>query len=89
MEGTTIPQNIELAIDDILIKQADKTRPINYQFVNEGKGHVLKNNGASLLLSKNGSIKETQINNKQVVAIQNKDIKLFKSWDAFSLAMKK
>lgn len=89
MEWNSLPQNIELAIDDILIKQADKSQPINYQFVNEGRGHVLKNNGGSLLFSKNGNIKETQIKNKQVLAIQNDDIQVFKSWETFSVAMKK
>jgi hypothetical protein len=44
MEGNKVPQNIELAIDDILIKQADHSQPMNFQFVNEGKGHIIKNN---------------------------------------------
>lgn len=44
MENDKIPQNIELAIDDILIKQADNTKPMSFQFINEGQGHVLKNN---------------------------------------------
>jgi hypothetical protein len=37
MQGSNVPQNIELAIDDILIKQSDKTKPLDFQFVNEGK----------------------------------------------------
>lgn len=89
MEGNSIPQNIELAIDDILIKQADKTQPINFQFVNEGKGHIIKNNGASLVVTKNGDTTKTQIRNNQVLAIQKSDITLFQSWWEFSKAMQK
>jgi hypothetical protein len=44
MEGNKVPQNVELAIDDILIKQSDKTQPMSFQFINEGKGHIIKNN---------------------------------------------
>jgi len=80
MQGTNVPQNIELAIDDILIKQSDKTKPINYQFVNEGKGHIIKNNGASLTVTKNGDTTKTQIKSNQILAIQKNDITLFQSW---------
>ncbi len=89
MEGTRVPQNVELAIDDILIKQADKTQPMNFQFVNEGKGHIIKNNGASLLVSKNGDTTKTQIKSNQILAIQKSDITLFQDWKDFSKAMQK
>ena len=80
MQGSNIPQNIELAIDDILIKQSDKTKPLDFQFVNEGKGHIIKNNGASLVVTKNGNTTKTQIRNNQVLAIQKSDITLFQNW---------
>ena len=89
MQGTNVPQNVELAIDDILIKQSDKTQPINFQFVNEGKGHIIKNNGASLMVTKNWDIAKTEIKNKQVLAIQKSDIALFQSWSEFSKAIQK
>jgi len=89
MEGTVVPQTVELAIDDILIRQADKTQPVNYQFINEGKGHIIKNNGASLLVTKNGDIKQTQIKSNQILAIQKSDITLFQNWKDFSKAMQK
>lgn len=89
MEGTRVPQNVELAIDDILIKQADKTQPMNFQFVNEGKGHIIKNNGASLVVTKNGDTTKTQIKSNQILAIQKSDITLFQDWKDFSKAMQK
>ena len=89
MEGTRVPQTVELAIDDILIRQADKTQPLNFQFINEGKGHIIKNNGASLLVTKNGDSKQTQIKNNQILAIQKSDITLFQDWKDFSKAMQK
>lgn len=89
MEGTRVPQNVELAIDDILIKQSDKTQPMNFQFVNEGKGHIIKNNWASLVITKNGNTTKTQIKNNQVLAIQKSDITLFQNWWEFSKAMQK
>lgn len=89
MQGTNVPQNIELAIDDILIKQSDKTKPLDFQFVNEGKGHIIKNNWASLVVTKNGDTTKTQIKNNQVLAIQKSDITLFQSRGEFSKAMQK
>jgi hypothetical protein len=89
MEGNETPQNVELAVNDMLIKQADTNKPVNFQFINNGSNHIIKNNGAPLLVTKNGNTKETKINNKQVFAMQNNDITLFKNWETFTTEVKK
>jgi hypothetical protein len=89
MEGNATQQNVELAVNDMVIKQADKNKPVNFQFINNGDNHIIKNNGAPLLVTKNGNKKETQINNKQVFAIQNNDITLFKDRETFTSEIKK
>lgn len=35
MEGNTTQQNVELAVNDMLIKQADTNKPVNFQFIND------------------------------------------------------
>ncbi|MFA7717174.1 MAG: hypothetical protein WC875_00475 [Candidatus Absconditabacterales bacterium] len=89
MDGNNTFQNVELAVNDILIKQGDRTKPVSYQFINQGGNNILKNNGSNLIITKNGNRNETQVNNKEVLAIQNNDITLYKNWDKFTLAMKK
>ena len=89
MEGNQTPQNVELAVNDMLIKQADKNKPVNFQFINNWNNHIIKNNGSALLVTKNGNSKDTQINNKQVLAMQDNDITLFKDRDTFTREMKK
>ena len=89
MEGNTTQQNVELSVNDMLIKQADTNKPVNFQFINNGAGHIIKNNGAALLVSKNGNTKETQVNNKQVFAMQNNDITVFKDRNTFTTEVKK
>jgi hypothetical protein len=41
------------------------------------------------LVSKNGNIKETQIKSKEILAIQNSDIKVFKNRETFTVAIQK
>jgi len=41
------------------------------------------------VITKNGNKKETQLSNKQVLAIQDNDVTLFKSWGQFTTAMQK
>ncbi|MEI7563142.1 MAG: hypothetical protein WCJ39_05770, partial [bacterium] len=89
MEGNATQQNVELSVNDMLIKQADKSEPVNFQFINNGNNHIIKNNGSPLLVTKNGNNKETHINNKQVFAMQNNDITLFKDWETFTNEIKK
>jgi hypothetical protein len=81
-------QNIELAINDITLKQADETQPLSFEFVKDGANTVIKNNGADLVVTKsNGTEKTTTMTNNQVMAIQQNDIQLFANFDNFSEAV--
>jgi hypothetical protein len=45
MEGNTEnKQTIELAINDIIIKQEDKSQPLNFKFIKEGNKQIFQNN---------------------------------------------
>ncbi len=89
MEGNNkTPQTIELAINDITVKQQDKTQPLNFKFVKNGKNQIFQNNGANIIVTKtNGTSKTTTISNNQVVAIQNNDIKIFANISSFTKAI--
>ncbi len=81
-------QTIELAINDITVKQEDATKPINFKFVKEGNKQIFQNNGANIVVTKsNGTEKKTTITKAQVVAIQNNDIKIFANIDSFTKAI--
>lgn len=81
-------QTIELAINDITIKQQDKSQPLNFKFVKNGKNQIFQNNGANIIMSKNnGEDATTTISKQQVVAIQNNDIKVFANIDNFTKAV--
>jgi len=81
-------QTIELAINDITIKQEDKTQPLNFKFVKNGQNQVFQNNGANIIVSKNnGKENTTTITKEQVVAIQNNDIKIFANINNFTTAI--
>lgn len=41
------------------------------------------------MVTKNGNIKETEIKNKQILTIQNSDIKLFNNRENFAQAIQK
>ncbi len=81
-------QTIELAINDIVIKQQDKTQPLNFKFVKNGANKIFQNNGANIVVTKNnGEEKATTISKQQVVAIQDNDIKVFANIDKFTKAV--
>lgn len=81
-------QTIELAINDITIKQQDKSQPLNFKFIKDGKNQIFQNNGANIIVTKtNGEDKTTTISKQQVVAIQNNDIKIFANIDTFTKAV--
>lgn len=81
-------QTIELAINDITIKQEDKSQPLNFKFVQEGDNKIFQNNGANIIVTKsNGEDKKTTISKQQVVAIQDNDIKIFANIDSFTKAI--
>jgi len=81
-------QNIELAINDITLKQADETQLLSFEFVKDGDNTVIKNNGADLVVTKsNGQEQTTTMTNNQVMAIQQNDIQLFANFDNFSEAV--
>jgi len=81
-------QTIELAINDITIKQEDITQPVNFKFIKEGSNQIFQNNGANIIVTKsNGNEKATTISKEQVVSIQHNDIKIFANIDSFTKAI--
>lgn len=81
-------QNIELAINDITLKQEDTSKPLSFEFIKDGENQIIKNNGANMIVTKsNGTDKTTKMTNNQVLAIQENDIKLFANFDNFSKAV--
>ena len=81
-------QTIELAINDITIKQENKALPMNFKFIKEGDNQIFQNNGANIIVTKsNGVDKTTTISKEQVVSIQHNDLKIFANVDSFSKAM--
>jgi len=82
-------QTIEVAINDIVIKQQDASKPINFEFMKNQGNQILKNNGDALIVTKsNGKDKTTTMSKQQVLAIQNNDIKVYANFDTFSKAIK-
>lgn len=79
--------NIELSIDGLIVAQWETKKPIDFQVVKQGKNHVIKNNGAKLLVTSEDQ-KATSVGNKQVLAVQWNDISLFDSFDKFATAVK-
>jgi len=81
-------QTIEIAINDITIKQEDKTQPMNFKFIKEGNSQIFQNNGANLIVTKNnGEETSTTMKKEQVISIQNNDIKIFANIDNFTKAV--
>lgn len=78
---------IELAIDGLLVAQGENKKPLDFQLVKQGKGHVIKNNWAKLLVTSDDQ-KSTSVANKQVLSVQGNDISLFDSFDKFAKAVK-
>ena len=81
-------QTIELAINDITVKQEDKSQPLNFKFIKDGENKIFQNNGANIIVTKsNGEDKKTTISKQQVITIQNNDIKVFANIDKFTKAI--
>ncbi|MEI7558045.1 MAG: hypothetical protein WCJ45_04395 [bacterium] len=89
MEGDkNSKQNIELAINDITIKQQDKTQQLNFRFIKNGKNQIFQNNGANILVTQNNDEnKSTTITKEQVINIQDNDIKIFANISNFTQAI--
>lgn len=88
MEGNDKQQSIELAVNNITIKPQDKSKPVNFKFVKNGDDQVVQNNGANIVVTKsNGTDKTTTITNKQVITIQDNDIKVFANIESFTKAI--
>jgi len=81
-------QMIELTINDITVKQEDKTQPVNFKFVKNGKNQIFQNNGANMIVTQNNDTENpTTVSKQQVIAIQNNDIKVFANVDSFTKAV--
>lgn len=78
---------IELALDGLSVAQGESKKPIDFQLVKQGNGHVIKNNGAKLIVTSDDK-KATNVGNKQVLAVQGNDISLFDSFEKFAKAVK-
>lgn len=73
------PQNIEFSTENITIKQSDKTKPINFQFVKQWNDTLLRNNWPQLTITqKDEKNKETQkeLNSDKILSIQDNDISI-------------
>lgn len=79
--------NIQVSVDDILVTQWEKTKPLDFQLLKEGKNRIIKNNGANLIVSTEDKNK-TNVGKKQVLAVQGNDISLFDSFEKFAKAVK-
>ena len=80
-------QWIELSVDDILVSQWSKSSPINYQLVKQWQKHVIKNNGSKLIVMNQDSKNKTNLDNRQVLAIQGNDVSLFDNFEKFAKAI--
>ncbi len=81
-------QTIELAINDITVKQEDKSQPLNFKFIKNEKNQIFQNNGANIIVTRDNKKDETTtISKEQVVAIQNNDIKVFANISNFTKAV--
>lgn len=81
-------QNIELAINDLTVKQEEKWKMLSFEFVKNGENQIIKNNGDALVVTKsNGMDKKTTMENNEILTIQSNDIKLFANFDSFSDAV--
>ena len=89
MEGNAQKtQSIELAINDITIKQQDRSKPLNFKFIKNGNNKIVQNNGANIIITKsNGTDQTTTISKQQVMTIQNNDIKVFANISTFTKAI--
>jgi len=81
-------QNISISVDNITVSQWEKTKPIDFQLIKQGKNHVIKNNWSKLIVSTPDNKNSTSLGNKQILAIQNNDISLFDSFEKFAKAVK-
>ncbi len=88
MEGKeTLQQTIELSVNDIVVKQQDKSKPVNFSFLTNHGQQILKNNGANLMITQNNKWWQRMLSNKQILSIQNNDITLFDNRDKFNKAV--
>lgn len=86
-------QNIELSVkwENILVKQWDKNKPMNFQLVKQWDKHIVKNNGWELLITKTDEKDKSQdqvLNKEQILTIQKNDIEVYENLDQFALAIK-
>ena len=80
-------QWVELSIDDILVSQSSKVSALNFQLIKEGGKHVIKNNGSKLIVMSQDSKKKTNVDKKQILAIQGNDVSLFDNFEKFAKAI--
>ena len=81
-------QKIQVNADGIIVSQTDN-KPINFQFMKQGKSSVIANKWSKLLVTQtDGSKSSTSVSNKQVLAIQGNDISVFDSFEKFAKAVK-
>lgn len=94
---TTPSEKIQLTMKDedpskgtITVQQANWA-PIDYQLIKSWEQHIVKNNWWSLSITtmdKDNKQTSTKLNNEQVLAIGNNDIKLFANMKKFADAIK-
>lgn len=80
-------QWVELSIDDIVVSQWSKTSALNFQLIKEGEKHIIKNNWSKLVVTTQDSKNTTNLDKKQILAIQGNDVSLFDSFEKFAKAI--
>lgn len=80
-------QGVELSIDDILVSQGSKASALNFQLIKEGEKHIIKNNGSKLIVMSQDSKNKTNVDKKQILALQGNDVSLFDSFEKFAKAI--
>jgi len=83
-------QNIELSANNVLIKQRIGSKPMNFQLIKAWDNQIIKNNWWWLLITNTNDENqktETYLNSKQILTVQENDIKLFDNREKFTTAI--
>lgn len=70
----TKPQNIEFSMQNLIVKQSDNTKPINFKLIKEWEKTLLKNSWPQLIITQNTIQKE--LNSDKILSIQDNDISI-------------
>jgi len=84
-------EKIQVTIKDTISVQQADGKAMDYQLIKSGEQHIVKNSGGEISVTTtdtNNKETKTNMNNKQVLAIGDNDIKLFDDVKKFADAIK-